>query len=218
MPLGSTWLGLLRNLCTGTGRPLLGSPDAIPSPALDKPSASASPHRPGAPAPDHLHDTNLNSLHFPVPNLHQDHYKWLSQSTSAIVLEAEPRSNTTIHVVMGGYRDWSTLGSSALNLTVPSSCQPLWRPSLTGAFPDLHSKSAKPVVFPVTPAWSAWFFWSTQEKTPCSLLNFYLDYYYNNPSCPFSFPSTSPHFSLASSDHAASQISKGRDATTNTNL
>lgn len=90
--------------------------------------------------PGQLHDTNLNSLRFPAPNLHQDHYKLPSQSRSEMLLEAGPWSNTTIQVKMGGCREWLTLSSFALNLTVPSSCHPLWRPYLTRAFPDLHSK------------------------------------------------------------------------------
>lgn len=44
--VGGTWLCLARNLCAGTGKPLLGSP----SPALSQPSAAASPHRAAVPA------------------------------------------------------------------------------------------------------------------------------------------------------------------------
>lgn len=132
VPTGGTWLSLVRELCAGTGSL---------SWALLKPPPLLQPSTSLVPQPEQLCDTNLNSLQFPAPNLHQDHYKLPRQSRSEILLDIGPRSNATMQVKMGGYRDWLTLSSFVLNLTVPSSCHPLWRPYLLG--PSLTCTASK---------------------------------------------------------------------------
>lgn len=109
--------------------------------ALLKPPPLLQPSTSLVPQPEQLCDTNLNSLRFPAPNLHQDHYKLPRQSRSEILLDIGPRSDATMQVKMGGYRDWLTLSSFVLNLTVPSSCHPLWRPYLLG--PSLTCTASK---------------------------------------------------------------------------